>query len=82
MGQKTVLSEQAMQRLENNIPELAGQAVKRAYFEALTTSGRVIEAVNGKLVETTVEGQQRVIRNLTQPVSIAIGTKRIRTRAR
>lgn len=82
MGQKAILSEQAMQRLESNIPELAGQAVKRAYFEALTTSGRVIEAVNGQLVETTVEGQQRVIRNLTQPVSIAIGAKRIRTRAR
>lgn len=82
MGQKAVLSEQAMQRLESNIPELAGQAVKRAYFEALTTSGRVIEAVNGKLVETTVEGQQRVIRSLDKPVSIAIGAKRTRTRAR
>lgn len=82
MRQKNVLSEQAMQRLESNIPELAGQAVKRAYFEALTTSGRVIEAVNGKLVETTVEGQQRVIRSLAKPVSIAIGAKRTRTRAR
>ena len=45
-------------------------------------SGRVIEAVNGKLVETSIDGGRRVIRNLSQPLPIAIGTKRSRTRAR
>ncbi len=82
MVRKPVLSEQAMQRQESDIPQLAGEAVKRAYRNALNTSGRVIEAVNGKLVETSIDGRQRVIRNLSQPLPIAIGTKRSRTRAR
>ena len=33
------LSEESMQRMEARIPELAGSAVKRAYLQALTTSG-------------------------------------------
>lgn len=40
-------------RWKPGIPELAGSAVKRAYLQALTTSGKVIEARNGQLIETT-----------------------------
>ncbi len=38
-----------MQRLEARIPDLAGIAVKRAYLQALTTSGKVVEARNGSV---------------------------------
>ncbi|MEN9842494.1 MAG: hypothetical protein RLZZ612_323 [Pseudomonadota bacterium] len=74
------LTEAAMQELEARIPELAGHAVKRAYQQALVTSGKVLEARHGELIETTAQGQQRLIRQLTPPTAIAIGTKRIRAR--
>lgn len=74
------LTEESMQLMEARIPELAGNAVKRAYYQALTVSGKVLEARDGQLVETTAEGQSRVIRNLSKPVAVKSGTKRIRAR--
>jgi len=47
LGQKIVLSEKSMQIMDALIPELAGHAVHRAYYPARTTSGKVLEAVNG-----------------------------------
>ncbi|MDR3413631.1 MAG: hypothetical protein P4L87_22200 [Formivibrio sp.] len=82
MGQKTVLSEKAMQRMEKSIPELAGGAFKRAYHHALSTSGKVVEAANGKLVETSVDGTQRVIKSLPAPTPVQLGAKRIRSRVK
>jgi len=74
------MSEKSMQRMEARIPELAGSAVKRAYLQALTTSGKVIEARNGQLIETTAEGTVRVIRSIAKPVAVTVGTKRVRAR--
>ena len=67
-----------MQRMEARIPELAGSAVKRAYLQALTTSGKVIEARAGQLIETTAEGTVRVIRHIAKPIPVALGAKRFR----
>lgn len=69
------LSEQSMQVMEAKIPELAGAAVKRAYYQALTQSGRVLEAVNGQLVETSVDGSSRVIRSLPPSIKVTSGTR-------
>lgn len=80
MDRKIVLNEKTMQVMEAHIPELAGNAVKQAYYRALTTSGKVLEAVNGKLVETSAEGGQRVIRSLPAPMAVEPGSKRQRTR--
>ena len=74
------MSEESMQRMEARIPELAGSAVKRAYLQALTTSGKVIEARNGQLNETTAEGTVRVIRSIAKPVAVTMGAKRVRAR--
>lgn len=82
MSQRVKLSEQSMQAMEAHIPELAGAAVKRAYFQALSQSGKVLEAVNGQLVETSVEGTTRVIRTLHTPVPAVVGMKRTRQTAR
>lgn len=76
------LSEQSMQVMEARIPELAGNAVRLAYYQALTTGGTVTEAVNGNLVETSADGGQRVIRSLPGPMAVTPGSKRIRGRAR
>ena len=72
------MSEESMQRMEARIPELAGSALKLAYLQALTTSGKVIEARHGKLVETTAEGGMRVIRNIAKPIPVRLGEKRVR----
>lgn len=53
-------------------------AVRKAYAQALTSHGRVIEAVNGELVEFTVEGQRRVLKSLPTPTRVAVGLKRVR----
>lgn len=80
MKPSSPMSEQSMQRMEARIPELAGSAVKRAYLQALTTSGKVLEARDGQLIETTAEGAVRVIRPIAKPVAVAIGAKRVRAR--
>ena len=72
------MSEESMQRMEAQIPELAGSAVKRAYLQALTTSGKVVEARNGQLIETHTEGTVRVLRSIAKPFAVTIGTKRVR----
>ncbi|WP_417069642.1 hypothetical protein [Niveibacterium terrae] len=79
MKNRVQLSEKSTQAMESRIPELAVSAVRQAYFRALTTSGKVVEAVNGKLVETSAEGGQREIRELSSaPVPVAAGSKRVR----
>lgn len=76
----TRMSEESMQRMEARIPELAGNAVRLAYLQALTTSGKVIEARKGQLIETTAEGSVRVIRNIAKPTEVRVGEKRVRAR--
>lgn len=73
-----VLSEAAMLNLEASIPDLASGAVRKAYAQALTSHGRVIEAENGELVEFTVEGQRRVLKSLPVPTRVTVGLKRVR----
>lgn len=72
------LSEQAMQSLEVQIPLLAGSAFQLAYYQALSHSGKVLEAVNGQLVETLANGEARVIRPLHSPLQVSVGMKRTR----
>lgn len=73
------MSEESMQRMEARIPELAGAAVKRAYLQALTTQGKVVEARDGQLIETTVDGEVRVLRSIAKPITVTVGAKRFRT---
>ena len=72
------MSEESMLRMEARIPGLAGSALKLAYLQALTTNGKVIEARHGQLVETTAEGDVRVIRNIAKPIPVRVGEKRVR----
>lgn len=81
MGRPEVLDERAMQLADAQIPELAGSAVKRAYYRALTISGTVVEAVDGKLVETSIEGSRRVLGDLPPSTPVIPGSKRVRSRS-
>ena len=69
------LTEESMKVLEAAIPELAHGAFQRAYYEALTTSGKVMRAVDGKLVETYADGTETVIRSIHSPIKVTLGTK-------
>ncbi len=74
------MTEESMLRMEACIPDLASGAVKRAYLQALTTSGKVVEARNGQLIETTAEGAVRVIRKIAKLTPVQIGEKRYRSK--
>ena len=69
------LTEESMQFLEAGIPKLAEGAFQQAYYQALTTSGKVLRAVNGLLVETHADGTETVLRTLHSPVKVAVGAK-------
>jgi hypothetical protein len=70
-----MLTEETMKVLEAGIPKLAEGAFQRAYYQALTTSGKVMRAVNGNLVETHADGTETVLRALHSPVRVTIGAK-------
>lgn len=74
----TQLDEKSMRLLEARIPELADGAVKQAYYQALTSGSKVLEAVNGKLVESSSDGSTRVIKSLRPPIPVMMGSKRVR----
>ena len=69
------LTEESMKNLEAGIPTLAEGAFRRAYYQALTSSGMVLRAVNGLLVETHADGTETVIRAIHNPVKVLVGTK-------
>ena len=78
MTPTTAMNEESMQRMEAFIPMLAHIAVQRARWHALATSGKVVEARDGQLIETAANGTVRVIRTIAKPMAVAMGTKRIR----
>lgn len=74
------LDEKDMSYLEGRIPELAEGAVKQAYCKTLTSGRRVVEAVNGQLVESRPDGSFRVIKKLAAPTAVLYGQRRVRVR--
>jgi hypothetical protein len=74
------LDEKEMSYLEGRIPELAEGAVKQAYCKTLAAGRRVVEAVNGQLVESHPDGSSKVIRNLAAPTPVVFGQRRVGVR--
>lgn len=74
------LDEKAMSYLEKRIPELAEGAVKQAYCKTLTSGRRVVEAVNGNLVESRPDGSFKVLKALTAPTAVVPGQRRVRVK--
>ena len=77
----TALTEESLQNLESHNQELAQSALRRAYYQALTSDGAVLEARNGQLVEVSAEGHVRIVRSIATPLTVPLGTKRIRSRS-
>jgi hypothetical protein len=74
------LDEKSMSNLEKRIPELAEGAVKQAYCKTLASGRRVVEAVNGQLVESRPDGTSKVLKSLQAPTPVAPGQRRVRVR--
>lgn len=74
------LDEQSMSNLEQRIPELAEGAVKQAYCKTLASGRRVVEAINGQLVESSADGTSRVIKPLPSPTLVTPGQRRVRAK--
>jgi len=69
------LTEETMSVLEAGIPKLAQGAFQRAHYQALTRSGKVVRAVDGKVVETFADGTETVVRTIHSPVKVTMGAK-------
>lgn len=75
------LGEAALNALESRIPELAQDALRHAYLQALTTSGSVVEAVDGKLVRTYADGARELLKDLPERSTPSrVGTRMVRKR--
>ena len=72
------LSEKDMRVMEERIPFLAEDAVKKARARTLQSGRNVVEAVEGKLVETFPDGSRKVLRLLAAPIPVTPGQKRFR----
>ncbi len=78
MTPPSTMSEASMQNMEARIPSLAQIAVRQARRQALTTSGKVLEARDGHLVEIAANGTVRVLRHIAKPIPVALGSKQFR----
>lgn len=69
------LSEEAINFLEEHIPELAHLAFKQAYWAALASGSSVLISKNGNLVEVFPDGKQKFVKRLTPSTSVMRGQR-------
>jgi len=74
------LDEQSMRALEELIPSLAEEALKMARTRTLQSGRSVVEAVDGKLIESFPDGTYTILRSLAAPIPVTPGQKLIRRR--
>jgi hypothetical protein len=72
------LNEKTMSFLEKRIPELAEGAVKKAYCKTLASGNRVVEAINGQLVESRPDGTRTVLKAIPRPIAVQPGQRKVR----
>jgi len=69
------LSEDAINYLEEHIPELAKAAFTQAYWAALASGSSVLMSENGNLVEIFPDGKRKIIKPLPPSTKVTIGQK-------
>ena len=74
-GDMKKLDEKTMSTLERRIPDLAEGAVKQAYYKTLASGRKVVEAVDGRLIETCPDGSTRTLKTLPTPIPVTPGQK-------
>lgn len=69
------LSEEAINYLEEHIPELAAIAFKQAYWAALASGSSVLIREGEDLVEVFPDGKRKFIKHLPPKISVTPGQK-------
>ena len=65
-----VLSDEAVDYLEQQIPELAAIATRQAYWQTLASGDSVFVAENGQIVEVKPDGTRTFIKAVDKPKEI------------
>lgn len=65
------LNEKTMSAREKRIPKLAQDAVNKARTRTLASGRSVVEAVDGKLIESHPDGSFKVLKQLAAPIYVA-----------
>ncbi len=73
-----IQDENCMRFQEACIPELAEGALKQAYYKTLAAGYKVVEAVNGQLVESSPDGSFRVLKSLPKAVPVTPSKRVVR----
>lgn len=72
------LDEKTMSKRERCIPQLAENAVKQARTRTLKAGRIVVEAVDGKLIESHPDGSHKVLKSIPAPIPVTVGQRRFR----
>ena len=64
--------------LDNDIERVAKEAFNKAREQAMNVSGKVLECLQGNLVETNVEGGVNIVKELKPQLKTKVGSKLIR----
>jgi hypothetical protein len=75
MDTRTDQSDASLELAEEQIPELAAQAVRQAYTDALAAGQTVLVAEAGFLIEVSPDGGRRIVKPL--PRHVSIGPRRV-----
>lgn len=73
MNVNQMLSDELVSRLEDKIPAMTKGAINAAYINMLAAGLSVMEVRGGMLVETTANGQCKVIRVVKPKHKVALG---------
>lgn len=69
------LSEEALDYLEEHIPEMIELALKQAYWAALASGSSVLTSEGGNLVEVFPDGKRKFIKKLPPSIPVIKGQK-------
>ncbi len=68
------LSEQAIDYIEQHLPELMATATKQAYWQTLQSGNSVLIAENGKLLRVQPDGTSEFIEDIEPPIKVKKGS--------
>lgn len=64
------LTEKEIDYLEQQIPELAEMALRKAYWQTLASGDSVVVADNGQLIDVQPDGTRTVLKTIKKPDTI------------
>ena len=66
------LSDNEIDYLEENLPELMATATKQAYWQTLASGQSVLIAQNGQLIRVYPDGTRAFVKNINPPIEVEL----------